>query len=104
MFRQQEHKDYRQGRCDSFVCDVTADWAGAAPFPPSSLNIVTLIFVLSAIHPDNMHQVARNIFHHLQPGGQVFFRQEAAQLFSRYSTLIIFILVNLSSIPQSLQS
>ena len=33
------------------------DWA--APFPPESLDVVTLIFVLSAISPKQMEQVVR---------------------------------------------
>ena len=33
------------------------DWA--APFPPESLDVVTLIFVLSAISPNQMEQVVR---------------------------------------------
>ena len=33
------------------------DWA--APFPPDSLDVVTLIFVLSAISPKQMEQVVR---------------------------------------------
>jgi methyltransferase-like protein 6 len=57
------------------VCDVTREWGGLAPFPCAALDIVTLIFVLSAIHPDRMPQVVANIYNHLRPGGQVFFRQ-----------------------------
>eukprot|EP00088_Acartia_fossae_P070629 TRINITY_DN9526_c0_g1_i1.p1 TRINITY_DN9526_c0_g1~~TRINITY_DN9526_c0_g1_i1.p1 ORF type:complete len:350 (+),score=70.47 TRINITY_DN9526_c0_g1_i1:32-1081(+) len=69
----QEHKDYSQKRCFSFVCDVTKDWS-EAPFEPESLDIVTIIFVLSAIHPDKMEAVARNLFKYMKPGGQIFFR------------------------------
>lgn len=68
-----EHKDYSQQRCSSFVCDVTKDWS-QAPFKPESLDIVTSIFVLSAIHPDKFEAVARNIYKYLKPGGQIFFR------------------------------
>merc|ERR1740128_686082 len=56
-----EHKEFSQQRCYSFVCDVTKDWA-EAPFEPESLDIVTLIFVMSAIHPDKMRDVAKQIF------------------------------------------
>lgn len=38
-------------RCKAFVLDVTQEtWATS--FEPESLDIVVLIFVLSAIHPD----------------------------------------------------
>lgn len=38
-------------RCKAFVLDVTQEtWA--TPFEPESLDIIILIFVLSAIHPD----------------------------------------------------
>ncbi|XP_023338790.1 methyltransferase-like protein 2 isoform X2 [Eurytemora carolleeae] len=68
-----EHKEFSQKRCFSFVCDVTKDWS-EAPFKPESLDIVTLIFVLSAIHPEKMRNIANQIFKYMKPGGQVFFR------------------------------
>merc|ERR1712059_123389 len=70
-----DHPEYNKGRCQAMVCDVTnpEDWE-SAPFPPSSLDVVTLIFVLSAISPEKMTGVLANIFHYLKPGGQVMFR------------------------------
>ena len=47
----QEHADYDTERCHAFVCDVT-ERAFVFPFPDESLDIIILIFVLSAIHPD----------------------------------------------------
>lgn len=38
-------------RCKAFVLDVTQEtWT--TPFEPESLDIIVLIFILSAIHPD----------------------------------------------------
>lgn len=70
-----EHPEYSKGRCFSMVCDVTKedDWK-CAPFPPSSLDVVSLIFVLSAISPAKMSNVISNIFNFLKPGGEVIFR------------------------------
>lgn len=47
----QEHADYDTERCHAFVCDVT-ERTFVFPFPDESLDIIILIFVLSAIHPD----------------------------------------------------
>jgi len=70
-----EHKEYKEeaGRCFAWVTDVTLeDWK--APFPPNSLDAVTLIFVLSAISPSQMGRVVSQIFKYLKPGGLVMFR------------------------------
>jgi len=70
-----DHPEYTRGRCHAWVCDVTSDqeWA-AAPFPPDSLDIITLIFVLSAVSPAKMEAVARNMYKFLKPGGLLMFR------------------------------
>lgn len=49
--RHQTNPDYDPGRCYSFVhdlSDVEADY----PFPDGTLDVIVLIFVLSALHPD----------------------------------------------------
>ncbi|CAI8035987.1 tRNA N(3)-methylcytidine methyltransferase METTL2 [Geodia barretti] len=46
----QENSLYAEGRCHAFQCDIT-DHACPPPFPPSSVDIIILVFVLSAIHP-----------------------------------------------------
>jgi hypothetical protein len=47
----QEHPDYKPDTCHAFVCDIT-DEKAEIPFPDQSLDIVILIFVLSAILPE----------------------------------------------------
>lgn len=44
-----------------FQCDLTKDDL-LDNIPADSVDVVTLIFVLSAIHPDKMHLVLRNIY------------------------------------------
>lgn len=47
----QEHSEFDSNRCKVFVLDATADnWN--VPFEESSIDIIVLIFVLSAIQPD----------------------------------------------------
>ncbi|KAF9059525.1 S-adenosyl-L-methionine-dependent methyltransferase [Rhodocollybia butyracea] len=41
---------------------------------PSSVDIIILVFVLSALHPDEWSAAMRNIHRMLKPGGKVFFR------------------------------
>ncbi|XP_016131771.1 tRNA N(3)-methylcytidine methyltransferase METTL8, mitochondrial [Sinocyclocheilus grahami] len=46
----QEHPDYDPAVCHAFVRDI-CDTASPFPFPPESLDIILVVFVLSAIHP-----------------------------------------------------
>nr|KAG5687968.1 hypothetical protein BaRGS_023092 [Batillaria attramentaria] len=68
-----EHPDYNPHRCHAFVWDITDDKA-PLPFPPESLDIIILIFVLSAVHPDKMQQAVNRLADCLKPGGQLLFR------------------------------
>uniref|UniRef100_A0A8D2DSE7 Methyltransferase 6, tRNA N3-cytidine n=1 Tax=Sciurus vulgaris TaxID=55149 RepID=A0A8D2DSE7_SCIVU len=64
---------YNTERCQVFQCDLTKDDL-LDHVPPESVDVVMLIFVLSAIHPDKMHLVLQNIYKVLKPGKSVLFR------------------------------
>ncbi|XP_070432119.1 tRNA N(3)-cytidine methyltransferase METTL6 isoform X1 [Equus przewalskii] len=52
---------YDAERCKVFQCDLTKDDL-LEHVPPESVDVVMLIFVLSAVHPDKMHLVLQNIY------------------------------------------
>ncbi|XP_006068058.1 tRNA N(3)-methylcytidine methyltransferase METTL6 isoform X1 [Bubalus kerabau] len=64
---------YDTERCRVFQCDLTKDDL-LEHVPPESVDVVMLIFVLSAVHPDKMHLVLQNIYKVLKPGKSVLFR------------------------------
>nr|XP_006811172.1 PREDICTED: methyltransferase-like protein 2-A-like [Saccoglossus kowalevskii] len=67
------HPDYHSNRCHAFVCDIVDD-STTLPFPENSLDIIVLIFVLSAIHPNKMQYALNRLSKHLKPGGLILFR------------------------------
>ncbi|EFJ09092.1 hypothetical protein SELMODRAFT_447844 [Selaginella moellendorffii] len=70
------HSDYTDSRANAFVCDVTSEQL-TEHMPSSSADIVTLVFMLSAVSPDRMSGVLANIKRVLKPGGHVLFRDYA---------------------------
>lgn len=47
------HDEFDAERCQVFVLDATVEnWQDSVPFPENSADIIVMIFVLSAIHPD----------------------------------------------------
>ncbi|XP_029359489.1 tRNA N(3)-cytidine methyltransferase METTL6 isoform X2 [Echeneis naucrates] len=64
---------YCPERCRAFQCDLTKDDL-RVNVPEGSVDVVTLIFVLSAVHPDKMKLTLENISRVLKPGGIVLFR------------------------------
>lgn len=68
-----ENPDYHTDRCNAFVLDATAEnWH--VPFEENSLDIVVLIFVLSAIKPDKVVPIMKKLYQYVKPGGMVLFR------------------------------
>ncbi|XP_046846959.1 tRNA N(3)-methylcytidine methyltransferase METTL2-like isoform X2 [Xenia sp. Carnegie-2017] len=67
-----DQEEYKNGRCYAFVCDITKE--NDFPFPPESLDIILLVFVLSAISPLKFQQTVERLTKYLKPGGYVFFR------------------------------
>ncbi|KAF2357000.1 S-adenosyl-L-methionine-dependent methyltransferase [Trinorchestia longiramus] len=67
------HEDYDQKRCHAFVLDIT-DTNWSVPFPPGSLDVITCIYVLSAVHPHKHAHVAGQLFQYLKPGGVLLLR------------------------------
>uniref|UniRef100_G3NA76 Methyltransferase like 6 n=1 Tax=Gasterosteus aculeatus TaxID=69293 RepID=G3NA76_GASAC len=51
---------YTPERCCAFQCDLTKDDL-RTQVPEGGVDVVTLIFVLSAVHPDKMQLVLQNI-------------------------------------------
>lgn len=64
---------YNTERCKVFQCDLTKDDL-LDHVPQESIDVVMLIFVLSAVHPDKMRLILQNIYKVLKPGKSVLFR------------------------------
>uniref|UniRef100_A0A7N1A7K5 Methyltransferase type 12 domain-containing protein n=1 Tax=Kalanchoe fedtschenkoi TaxID=63787 RepID=A0A7N1A7K5_KALFE len=70
------HKEFTESRVDAFVCDLTVDNL-SGHISVSSVDIVTMIFVLSAVSPEKMSLVLQNVRKVLKPNGLVLFRDYA---------------------------
>ncbi|XP_064832073.1 tRNA N(3)-methylcytidine methyltransferase METTL2-like isoform X2 [Oncorhynchus masou masou] len=60
-------------RAVQLVKDV-CDEVGSFPFPPLSLDVILLVFVLSSIHPERVQGVVTRLSQFLKPGGILLFR------------------------------
>lgn len=65
--------NYDESRMKAFQCDITTENI-FTEISNNSVDIVTLIFVLSAIHPDKFLVTLSNIFKILKPGGLLLLR------------------------------
>ncbi|KAG0299750.1 Methyltransferase-like protein 6 [Dissophora globulifera] len=71
-----QHDDYKQGRCSAFVCDLTKDPL-TDTIAAGSLDVVSSIFVLSAIPAEKLEAAVRNISDVMKSGGMLCFRDYA---------------------------
>ncbi|XP_071766909.1 tRNA N(3)-cytidine methyltransferase METTL2 [Centroberyx gerrardi] len=65
--------EYDPGRCFAFVHDLS-DVEANYPVPDGTLDVVVLIFVLSALHPDKMQASISRLARLLKPGGAMLLR------------------------------
>lgn len=70
-----KHEKYNEETtCKAFVCDVAEVDIPTEEIPDASIDIITLIFVLSAIPPEKHANVLRRLLRVLKPGGKILFR------------------------------
>nr|XP_048685639.1 tRNA N(3)-methylcytidine methyltransferase METTL2A isoform X3 [Caretta caretta] len=69
----QTNSEYDSSRCFAFVHDLCKDQS-PYPMPEKSLDIIILIFVLSAILPEKMQCVINGLSRLLKPGGMILLR------------------------------
>ncbi|XP_015972270.1 uncharacterized protein LOC107495618 isoform X1 [Arachis duranensis] len=70
------HEDFKESRVRAFVSDLTVDDL-CKEILPSSVDIVTMIFMLSAVSPEKMPLVLQNVRKIIKPNGYVLFRDYA---------------------------
>ncbi|XP_071584430.1 tRNA N(3)-cytidine methyltransferase METTL2A isoform X1 [Heliangelus exortis] len=69
----QNNAGYDSSRCFAFVHDLCNDQS-PFPMPEGSLDVVILIFVLSAILPEKMQCIVNRLSQLLKPGGMILLR------------------------------
>jgi len=72
----ESHVDFNEDRVNAFLCDVVNDDL-CDTMMPSSIDAVTLIFVLSAVCPKKMHLILQNLKKVLKPDGHILLRDYA---------------------------
>ncbi|XP_060882239.1 tRNA N(3)-methylcytidine methyltransferase METTL2 [Labrus mixtus] len=65
--------EYDPGRCLAFVHDLS-DVEANYPVPDGALDVIVLIFVLSALHPSKMQASITRLVRLLKPGGVMLLR------------------------------
>ncbi|RYQ83307.1 hypothetical protein Ahy_B10g101958 isoform C [Arachis hypogaea] len=72
------HEDFKESCVRAFVSDLTVDDL-CKEILPSSVDIVTMIFMLSAVSPEKMPLVLQNVRKIIKPNGYVLFRDYATE-------------------------
>ncbi|KAL2539116.1 S-adenosyl-L-methionine-dependent methyltransferase superfamily protein [Abeliophyllum distichum] len=70
------HSNFTEDRINVFLCDAANDDL-AETVLPSSVDVVTLIFMLSAVSPNKMLLVVQNLKKVLKPNGHILLRDYA---------------------------
>ncbi|XP_020575248.1 uncharacterized protein LOC110021186 isoform X2 [Phalaenopsis equestris] len=70
------HDRFRDDQINAFVCDLTLQDLNDL-VPSSSVDIVTMVFVLSAVAPEKMPLVLQNIRKVIKPNGHILIRDYA---------------------------
>lgn len=68
-----QHPLYDESIVKAFQCDITTD-AICQTIASDSIDLISMIFVLSAIHPSKFEIVFAHLFRLLKPGGILLFR------------------------------
>lgn len=68
------NENYDSSRCHAFVWNITDIHCDRIPIQEETLDVIVLVFVLSAILPDKMQTVLSHLVKYLRPGGRVLFR------------------------------
>ncbi|XP_058193029.1 uncharacterized protein LOC131310166 isoform X7 [Rhododendron vialii] len=68
--------NFNEDQVNAFLCDVVTDDL-CDTMMPSSIDVVTLIFMLSAVCPKKMHLILQNVKKVLKPDGHILLRDYA---------------------------
>ena len=69
-----QNPNYDEQKVTAFPCDISQENCFDEKLGDDSIDIVSMIFVLSAIRPSLFKTVMKNIFRVLKPGGLLIFR------------------------------
>ncbi|GAA5978141.1 hypothetical protein JCM10908_004243 [Rhodotorula pacifica] len=68
------HASFDSKHCTCEVWDLSSKAGIPATIEPNSVDVLTMIFVFSALHPDEWAQAVENVYRMLKPGGILLFR------------------------------